>query len=94
MFIVGISQLIAIQGDLCVRGYWKTPDNMSKDEVLDWFKEQFENIGLSDVKETLYFPRTTGNIKKISRSSRFINQGLLIPKRNIKNIESLLFFFP
>ncbi|KAB5525434.1 hypothetical protein DKX38_023183 [Salix brachista] len=54
-----IAVLIAIQGELCVRGYWKTPDNMSKDEVLDWFKEQFENIGLSDVKETLYFPRTT-----------------------------------
>jgi hypothetical protein len=35
---------------------------MSKDEVLDWFKEQIENIGLSDVKDTLYFPQTTGNI--------------------------------
>ncbi|KAJ6339229.1 hypothetical protein OIU77_007231 [Salix suchowensis] len=54
-----IAVLISIQGELCVRGYWKTPDNMSKDEVLGWFKEQIENIGLSDVKETLYFPRTT-----------------------------------
>jgi hypothetical protein len=62
MFIVSISQLISIQGELCVRGYWKTPDKMSKDEVLDWFKEQIENIGLSDVKDTLYFPQTTGNI--------------------------------
>ncbi|KAJ6761300.1 PROTEIN COFACTOR ASSEMBLY OF COMPLEX C SUBUNIT B CCB2 CHLOROPLASTIC [Salix purpurea] len=54
-----IAVLISIRGELCVRGYWKTPDNMSKDEVLGWFKEQIENIGLSDVKETLYFPRTT-----------------------------------
>ncbi|KAJ6876429.1 hypothetical protein NC652_035719 [Populus alba x Populus x berolinensis] len=55
-----IAVLITIQGELCVRGYWKTPDKMSKDEVLDWFKERIENIGLSDVKGTLYFPQTTG----------------------------------
>lgn len=54
-----IAVLISIQGELCVRGYWKTPDKMSKDEVLDWFKERIENIGLSDVKDTLYFPQTT-----------------------------------
>eukprot|EP00258_Populus_trichocarpa_P012514 XP_002322447.3 protein COFACTOR ASSEMBLY OF COMPLEX C SUBUNIT B CCB2, chloroplastic [Populus trichocarpa] len=54
-----IAVLISIQGELCVRGYWKTSDKMSKDEVLDWFKEQIENIGLSDVKDTLYFPQTT-----------------------------------
>ncbi|CAK7337201.1 unnamed protein product [Dovyalis caffra] len=51
--------LISIEGQLCVRGYWKTPDTMSKDQVLDWFKGQIENIGLSEVKDSLYFPQTT-----------------------------------
>ncbi|XP_021691371.2 protein COFACTOR ASSEMBLY OF COMPLEX C SUBUNIT B CCB2, chloroplastic isoform X1 [Hevea brasiliensis] len=49
--------LISIQGELCVRGYWSTPDNLSKTQLLDWFKRQIENIGLFDLKETLYFPQ-------------------------------------
>ncbi|KAF2315679.1 hypothetical protein GH714_040207 [Hevea brasiliensis] len=52
-----IAVLISIQGELCVRGYWSTPDNLSKTQLLDWFKRQIENIGLFDLKETLYFPQ-------------------------------------
>ncbi|XP_065870284.1 protein COFACTOR ASSEMBLY OF COMPLEX C SUBUNIT B CCB2, chloroplastic isoform X2 [Euphorbia lathyris] len=51
--------LISIQGELCVRGYWNTPENLSKAQVIDWFKREIENIGLTDLKDTLYFPQTT-----------------------------------
>ncbi|KAG8652868.1 protein COFACTOR ASSEMBLY OF COMPLEX C SUBUNIT B CCB2, chloroplastic isoform X2 [Manihot esculenta] len=53
-----IAVLITIQGKLCVRGYWNTPDNFPKAQLLDWFKIQIENIGLFDMKETLYLPQT------------------------------------
>ncbi|XP_015581760.1 protein COFACTOR ASSEMBLY OF COMPLEX C SUBUNIT B CCB2, chloroplastic isoform X3 [Ricinus communis] len=53
-----IAVLIYIQGELCVRGYWNTPDNISKAQVIDWFKGRIEDIGLFDLKDTLYFPQT------------------------------------
>ncbi|WCJ36595.1 hypothetical protein M5689_017786 [Euphorbia peplus] len=54
-----IAVLISVQGELCVRGYWNTPENLSKAQVIDWFKREIESIGLIDLKETLYFPQTT-----------------------------------
>ncbi|XP_020540739.1 protein COFACTOR ASSEMBLY OF COMPLEX C SUBUNIT B CCB2, chloroplastic isoform X2 [Jatropha curcas] len=53
-----IAVLISIQGGLCVRGYWKTPDNLSKAQLLDWFLKQIDSIGLFDLRDTLYFPQT------------------------------------
>ncbi|KAJ8771437.1 hypothetical protein K2173_026614 [Erythroxylum novogranatense] len=53
-----IAALICVEGELCVRGYWNTPDNYSKAELPDWFKRQIEIIGLSDLKDPLYFPKT------------------------------------
>ncbi|KAK9293339.1 hypothetical protein L1049_021331 [Liquidambar formosana] len=53
-----ISVLISIRDALCARGYWNTPDNVSKVRMLDWFEKQIEQIGLSDLKDTLYFPQS------------------------------------
>ncbi|KAM6587003.1 hypothetical protein CsatA_009608 [Cannabis sativa] len=54
-----IAVLTSIQGELCVRGYWNTPIGMSKTKtnLLDWFTQQIEKIGISDLKDTLYFPQ-------------------------------------
>lgn len=52
-----ISVMISVRDELCVRGYWSIPDDVSKTKVLDWFEKQIKSIGLSDVKETLYLPQ-------------------------------------
>ncbi|XP_062120514.1 protein COFACTOR ASSEMBLY OF COMPLEX C SUBUNIT B CCB2, chloroplastic isoform X3 [Humulus lupulus] len=54
-----LAVLISTQGELCVRGYWNTPIDMSKTKtnLLDWFTQQIEKIGISDLKDTLYFPQ-------------------------------------
>lgn len=52
--------MISIQGELCVRGYWNCPGQMSKAQLHDWFKRKTDEIGLADVKETLYFPQYAG----------------------------------
>ncbi|KAK9028247.1 hypothetical protein V6N11_068055 [Hibiscus sabdariffa] len=51
------SVLILAQGALCIRGYWNLPDGVSKDDALDWFKNNIEETGLSDLKDALYFPQ-------------------------------------
>ncbi|XP_010482558.1 PREDICTED: protein COFACTOR ASSEMBLY OF COMPLEX C SUBUNIT B CCB2, chloroplastic-like [Camelina sativa] len=56
-----IAVLVSIQGELCVRGYWNCPDQMSKAQLHDWFKKKVDEIGLADVKETLYFPQYEGS---------------------------------
>lgn len=53
-------QLISIRGAFCVRGYWNTPNDVSKTHVLDWVEKEIEKIGLSDLKDTLYFPQSAG----------------------------------
>ncbi|XP_057475268.1 protein COFACTOR ASSEMBLY OF COMPLEX C SUBUNIT B CCB2, chloroplastic [Actinidia eriantha] len=53
-----ISVLISVQDALCVRGYWNIPRDVSKVDALDWFHKQIQRIGLSDLKETLYFPQS------------------------------------
>ncbi|XP_058210924.1 protein COFACTOR ASSEMBLY OF COMPLEX C SUBUNIT B CCB2, chloroplastic isoform X2 [Rhododendron vialii] len=52
-----ISVLILVQGALCVRGYWNTPRDVSKVDALGWFQKQIQQIGFSDLKDTLYFPQ-------------------------------------
>ncbi|KAK1392541.1 protein COFACTOR ASSEMBLY OF COMPLEX C SUBUNIT B CCB2, chloroplastic [Heracleum sosnowskyi] len=54
-----VSVLISVQGAVCVRGYWNTPENISKSNALGWFEKQIEQIGLSNLKDTLYFPQST-----------------------------------
>lgn len=54
-----VSVLISVQGALCVRGYWSTPENISKSNALGWFEKQIEQIGLSNLEDTLYFPQST-----------------------------------
>ncbi|KAL1198319.1 Protein COFACTOR ASSEMBLY OF COMPLEX C SUBUNIT B CCB2 [Cardamine amara subsp. amara] len=56
-----IAVLISVQGELCVRGYWNCPFQMSKAQLHDWFKKKVDEIGLADVKETLYFPQYAGS---------------------------------
>ncbi|KAK6926286.1 Cofactor assembly of complex C subunit B, CCB2/CCB4 [Dillenia turbinata] len=60
-----ISVLILLGDVLCVRGYWDTPEDVSKAQLLDWFKRQIVQIGLSDLKEALYFPKTEGKDSKL-----------------------------
>lgn len=53
--------MISVRDELCVRGYWSIPDDVSKTNVRDWFEKQIKSIGLSDVKETLYLPQIEGS---------------------------------
>ncbi|CAH8383583.1 unnamed protein product [Eruca vesicaria subsp. sativa] len=56
-----VAVMISLQGELCVRGYWNFPGQMSKAQLHDWFKRKVDEIGLADVKETLYFPQYAGS---------------------------------
>ncbi|CAH2070274.1 unnamed protein product [Thlaspi arvense] len=56
-----VAVMISVQGELCVRGYWNSPAQMSKSQLHDWFKRKVDGIGLADVKETLYFPQYAGS---------------------------------
>ncbi|RAL51397.1 hypothetical protein DM860_010899 [Cuscuta australis] len=53
------SVLISAQDALCVRGYWKTPQDVSKDDACNWVEKQILKLGLISLKDTLYFPQTT-----------------------------------
>ncbi|CAO2821137.1 unnamed protein product [Amaranthus hypochondriacus] len=57
-----ISVLIALQDVICVRGYWNLPENLSKDDILNWFMDKIKKRGLLDVEETLYFSQSTGSV--------------------------------
>ncbi|XP_043714579.1 protein COFACTOR ASSEMBLY OF COMPLEX C SUBUNIT B CCB2, chloroplastic isoform X2 [Telopea speciosissima] len=54
-----MSVLISVGDALCVRGYWGAPENVSKASELDWFERKIQQIGFSDLKDTLYFPQTS-----------------------------------
>ncbi|XP_071724823.1 protein COFACTOR ASSEMBLY OF COMPLEX C SUBUNIT B CCB2, chloroplastic-like [Rutidosis leptorrhynchoides] len=51
--------LVWISGQLCARGYWNIPDDVSKDQLLGWFEKQVEKLGLSEFKDTVYFPQSS-----------------------------------
>lgn len=55
---------MSIQDELCIRGYWNIPSDVSKSNVLEWLRGKIEKIGLFDAKEALYFPQISG--KQIS----------------------------
>ncbi|KAG8381370.1 hypothetical protein BUALT_Bualt06G0115200 [Buddleja alternifolia] len=50
-----ISALISVEDALCVRGYWNTPKDVSKEDVPDWFREKIQRIGFSNFKDSMYF---------------------------------------
>lgn len=57
-----LSVLIYLQDVLCVRGYWKLPEDLLKHEISNWFTGQITKFGLFDVRDTLYFPQSTGSM--------------------------------
>jgi len=57
-----MSVLISVQDVLCVRGYWNAPEDASKHVILDWFVRQIQRIGLSDLRNELYFPQSTDEL--------------------------------
>lgn len=62
-------QIIAVNGVLCVRGYWDVPEvkDDSRDQLLKWFNNQIQQTGFSDLKDTLYFPQSSGERLSASR---------------------------
>ncbi|XP_051137897.1 protein COFACTOR ASSEMBLY OF COMPLEX C SUBUNIT B CCB2, chloroplastic [Andrographis paniculata] len=50
-----ISVLISVGDALCVRGYWNIPKDLQKQDVSDWFREQIRRVGLSYLKDSMYF---------------------------------------
>ncbi|XP_022141091.1 protein COFACTOR ASSEMBLY OF COMPLEX C SUBUNIT B CCB2, chloroplastic isoform X2 [Momordica charantia] len=52
-----ISVLIQIRGELCVRGYWNSPNDICGADLVAWFEEQLQSIGLSALNDDLYFPQ-------------------------------------
>uniref|UniRef100_A0A1D1Y9L1 Dihydroorotase n=1 Tax=Anthurium amnicola TaxID=1678845 RepID=A0A1D1Y9L1_9ARAE len=52
-----MSVLISVGDALCIRGYWNIPEDASKAHMLDSFHTQIQQTGLSDLKDTLYFPQ-------------------------------------
>ncbi|MCD7448205.1 hypothetical protein HAX54_039560 [Datura stramonium] len=54
-----ISVLFSLQNTICARGYWRTPKDVLKAQLRDWFEKQIQQSGLRDLKETLYFPQVS-----------------------------------
>ncbi|GAV87900.1 DUF2930 domain-containing protein, partial [Cephalotus follicularis] len=50
--------LMSIGRHLCVRGYWNAPNDVTEDQVLNWFGKQIGIFGLSDLKDSVYFPQS------------------------------------
>ncbi|KAL5224967.1 hypothetical protein ABZP36_011606 [Zizania latifolia] len=50
------SVLIVIGNQLCIRGYWDPPEDVSKYAMIEWFKSQTQEAGIIGLKEALYFP--------------------------------------
>ncbi|KAJ0968839.1 hypothetical protein J5N97_021716 [Dioscorea zingiberensis] len=53
-----MSVLIIVEDALCIRGYWNTPEDFSKTQIIDQFEEQIKQIGFLDLKEMVYFPQS------------------------------------
>ncbi|CAA0809485.1 Protein of unknown function (DUF2930 [Striga hermonthica] len=61
-----ISVLISVPDALCVRGYWNTPKDLSKQNVLNWFVKKTQEIGFSNLKDTMYFrPAADSELKEM-----------------------------
>ncbi|XP_047324432.1 protein COFACTOR ASSEMBLY OF COMPLEX C SUBUNIT B CCB2, chloroplastic [Impatiens glandulifera] len=52
-----VSVIVYVQGALCVRGYWSIPEDVMKADVSNWFQKQIQNIGISNLENSLYFPQ-------------------------------------
>lgn len=53
-----ISVLISVKDALCVRGYWNTPKDISKESILDWFQKQTQKVGFSKLKDAMYLQQS------------------------------------
>ncbi|KAH6769325.1 chaperone [Perilla frutescens var. frutescens] len=53
-----ISVLISVEDALCVRGYWNTPKDLSKESIPDWFQNQTQKIGFSKLKDAMYLQQS------------------------------------
>ncbi|CAA7391854.1 unnamed protein product [Spirodela intermedia] len=51
-----ISVLISAGDKLCIRGYWNVPEEASKAQILDLFRREIRETGLTGLKDPLYFP--------------------------------------
>ncbi|OAY78897.1 Protein COFACTOR ASSEMBLY OF COMPLEX C SUBUNIT B CCB2, chloroplastic [Ananas comosus] len=54
-----MSVLIRVNNALCIRGYWNTPEDVSRVAMIELFKSQIQQSGLLDLKDALYFPKFT-----------------------------------
>lgn len=54
-----VSVLFLLQDTICARGYWRTPKDVLKAHLCDWFEKQIQQSSLRDLKETLYFPQVS-----------------------------------
>ncbi|KAJ0042213.1 hypothetical protein Pint_17387 [Pistacia integerrima] len=86
-----ISVLISFRGELCIRGYWNTLDGSSKTQLVEWFERQIEKIGLSDLKESLYFPQSADSglweMLPKETSSLFVQPVMQIPNPSANEME-------
>ncbi|CAA6656304.1 unnamed protein product [Spirodela intermedia] len=58
-----ISVLISAGDKLCIRGYWNVPEEASKAQILDLFRREIRETGLTGLKDPLYFPLGAGRIQ-------------------------------
>lgn len=67
-----ISVLFSFQDTICARGYWRTPKDVLKAHLHDWFENQIQQSGLRDLKETLYFPQVSDSelLEMLPRGTR------------------------
>ncbi|KAK2653774.1 hypothetical protein Ddye_013630 [Dipteronia dyeriana] len=88
-----VSVLISIQGELCIRGYWNSPNGVSKTEVLEWFEKQIEKIGISDLNDSLYFPQIADDevweMLPKGTSSLFVQPLIRASDPNAKEMEKI-----
>uniref|UniRef100_A0A0E0R1J1 Protein COFACTOR ASSEMBLY OF COMPLEX C SUBUNIT B CCB2, chloroplastic n=1 Tax=Oryza rufipogon TaxID=4529 RepID=A0A0E0R1J1_ORYRU len=66
------SVLISIGKQLCIRGYWDPPEDISKYAMIEWFKSQMQEAGIVDLREDLYFPTFSD-----TQLGKFLPQGIL-----------------
>lgn len=60
------SVLIFVKDAICIRGYWNLAEGLSKDQAIEWFSQRIQQIGFSNVEDTLYFSQAADTgIKEI-----------------------------
>lgn len=85
LWTVLLRQLIRVNNALCIRGYWNTPEDVSRVAMIELFKSQIQQSGLLDLKDALYFPKFTGKWiffeVSVSRKGQYDVEGVLTSHR-------------